>query len=116
MTFEEAIPVLFEVVTRYSARPDIPIEAEEFFTSLVTNYDDPDSLRSYLEKQAPGWFRCFREPPDWIQNPEWPWAAGRPMVFVGCIDAPQNTFHDDGRFYLFWSPEVGTTECVIQVA
>ena len=42
--------------------------------------------------------------------------GGRPMVFVGSIEAPPGTFHDDARFYVFWSPEVGTRECVIQVA
>ena len=27
----------------------------------------------------------MRERPDWIQDPEWPWAGGKPMVFVGSI-------------------------------
>jgi hypothetical protein len=116
MTFEEATPVLFNVITRYGARPDVPIAAEEFFTELVTRFDDHLALRRHLEEHAAGWFRCLREPPDWIQSPDWPWAGGRPMVFVGSIDAPPETFHDDGRFYLFWSPEVGTTACVIQVS
>lgn len=116
MTFEEATPDLFDVIGRYGARPDVPIAAEEFFTELVTRFDDRDALRRYLEDQAGGWFRCLREPPDWIQGPEWPWAGGRPMVYVGGIDAPPGTFHDDARFYVFWSPEVGTRECVIQVA
>jgi hypothetical protein len=38
------------------------------------------------------------------------------MVFVGSIDAPPGTFHDEARFYVFWSPEVGTTECVMPTA
>ncbi|OWK46515.1 hypothetical protein FRUB_00214 [Fimbriiglobus ruber] len=38
------------------------------------------------------------------------------MVFVGSIDAPSGTFHDEARFYVFWSPETGTRECVVQVA
>lgn len=116
MTFDEAIPVLFEVIPRYGARPDIPIEAEEFFTELVASFDDRDVLRSHLEANAPVWFRCLREQPDWIQDAEWPWSGGRPMVFVGSIDAPPGTFHDDARFFVFWSPEVGTRQCTIQVA
>jgi hypothetical protein len=116
MTFEEAIPELFAVVPRFGARPDIPVAAEEFFTDLVARFDDRSDLRQRLEELAPGMFRCLRERPDWIQDAEWPWAAGKPMVFVGSIDAPSGTFHDDARFFVFWSPEVGTRECVIQVA
>jgi hypothetical protein len=116
MTFDEAIPELFAVIPRFGARPDIPIAAEDFFTELVARFDDRAALRRHLEEVVPGMFRCLREPPDWIQGPEWPWADGRPMVFVGSIDAPPRTFHDDARFYVFWSPEVGTRECVIQVA
>jgi hypothetical protein len=116
MTFEEAIPVLFDVLPRFGARPDVPIEAEEFFTALVTQFEAAAALRRHLEDHAPKWFRCLTGPPEWIQSPEWPWAGGKPMVFVGSIDAPPGPFHDDARFYAFWSPEVGTTECVIQVA
>ncbi len=116
MTFEEAIDELFDVIPRYGARPDVPIAAEEFFTELAARFDDRARLRHYLEANAAAWFRWLREPPDWIQDPDWPWAGGRPMVFVGSIDAPPGTFHDDGRFNLFWSPEIGITQCVIQVS
>jgi hypothetical protein len=97
-------------------RPDVPIEAEEFFTELVARFDDRAALHRHLEDQAGGWFRCLRELPDWIQGADWPWSGGRPMVFVGSIDAPPGTFHDDARFYVFWSPEVGNRECIIQVS
>jgi hypothetical protein len=116
MTFEEMIPDLFDIVPLAGARPDVPIEAEEFFTQLVARYSDREACRRYIEEHLFDWFRCLGDKPDWIQAPEWPWAGGRPMVFVGSIDAPPGTFHDDGRFYVFWSPEIGTTECVIQVA
>jgi hypothetical protein len=116
MTFEEAIPELFDVIPRYGARPDIPIAAETFFTELVLRFDDRATLRRHLEEHAAEWFRCLQRRPEWIQDPEWPWAGGRPMVFVGSIDAPPGTFHDDARFYVFWSPEIGTRECIIQVA
>lgn len=116
MTFEDATPVLFSVIRPYGARPDIPIAAEEFFTDLAARFDDPAALRRHLEAHAAGWFRYLGLQPDWLQDPEWPWAGGRPRAFVGSIDAPAGTFHDDARFYVFWSPEVGTRECVAQVA
>jgi hypothetical protein len=43
---------------------------------LVAGFDDPATLRRYLEEQAPGWFRCLRDRPDWIHEPEWPWTGG----------------------------------------
>ena len=116
MTFEQAISELFDVIPRYGARPDIPIEAEEYFTALVARFEDRAALRQHLEESAPGMFRCLREPPDWIQGEDWQWSHGQPMVFVGSIDAPPGTFHDDARFYVFWSPEIGNTKCVIQVS
>lgn len=116
MTFEEAIPELFAVIGRFGARPDIPIAAEGFFTELAARFDDRAALRRHLEELAPRMYRCLRNRPVWIHDPEWPWADGRPMVFVGSIDAPSGTFHDDARFYVFWSPEVGVRECIIQVA
>lgn len=116
MTFEESIPELFAVISRFGARPDVPIAAEAFFTEMAARFDNRTALRQQLEELAPTMFRCLRGPPDWIQEAEWPWAGGRPMLFVGSIDAPPGTFHDDARFYVFWSPEDGTRECVIQVA
>ena len=116
MTFDEMIPDLFDIIPRFGARPDVPIEAEEFFTALVARFDSREECRKHLEQNAGKWYRSLEEPPDWIQDPDWPWFKGRPMVFVGAIDAPRGTFHDDARFYVFWSPEVGVTDCIIQVA
>jgi hypothetical protein len=116
MSFEEMIPDLFEVVPRSGARPDVPREAEEFFTQLVARFTDREACRRYIEEHLLEWFRCLRDQPAWIQEPDWPWEGGKPMVFVGSLDPPAGTFHDDARFFVFWSPEIGTTRCVIQVA
>jgi hypothetical protein len=116
MTFNEMLPDLYELVSPTGAMPDSPLEAEEFFTQLVAQFSDRASLRQHVATHVPQWFRSLRQPPDWIQNPEWLWEGGKPMVFVGSIDAPRGTFHDDARFYVFWSPGIGTTKCVIQVA
>ena len=116
MTFDEMHSELFQVVSRYGARPDVPLEAESFFTELVGRFDDRDTCRRFLDDHAAEWFRCLSEPPVWIQEAEWQWEGGKPMVFVGSIDAPMGTLHDDARFFLFWSPDFGTTKCVIQIA
>ena len=40
------------------------------------------------------------------------------MVFVGALDrGPEvSGLHDDARFFVFWDPESGVTETVIQVS
>ena len=114
MTFDDAYDVLLDVISRCGARPGY--EAEDFLTKFVANFSDMETLRASLEENAPKWFRCLGALPEWIQEADWPWFDGKPMVFVGSIDAPSGTFHDDGRFFLFWSPKTGITDCVIQVA
>lgn len=110
------LPDLFDLLRPLKATPDVPLEAEEYFTAVVAAFDDRGRCRAHLEAIVPGMFTCLRDRPDWIQDPAWQWFKGRPMAFVGSIDAPAGTFHDDARFYLFWSPEEGVTECVIQVS
>src|SRR5579859_4843399 len=116
MTFEELIPDLFELLNRAGARPDFPIEAETFFSELVASLRDRDECRRYLEEHLTDWFRSLAGRPEWLQGAEWQWAEGKPMTFVGSLDAPAGTFHDDARFYLFWSPETGIIRCIIQVS
>jgi hypothetical protein len=116
MTLDVLLPDLFELFRPFHARPDYPIEAEEFFTTLVSQFSDRDACLNYIRLHLPTWFRSLSRRPDWIQGEEWLWWNGKPMVFVGSIDAPPGTFHDDGRFYLFWCPDSGVTRAVIQVA
>jgi hypothetical protein len=116
VTFDEMHPDLLDLLSPAGALPDVPAEAEEFFTQLVAQFPDKESCRQYIAANVSKWFRCLRGLPDWIQEADWPWARGHPMVFVGSIDAPRGVFHDDARFYLFWCPESGATQCVIQVA
>ena len=56
--------------------------------------------------------------PEWIQEAEWQFADGKPMVFVGQIDVPhaKGVFHDDASFFIFWSPDTGEVRGTIQVA
>ncbi|MHC4250539.1 MAG: hypothetical protein ACYS9X_15530 [Planctomycetota bacterium] len=116
MTLDEAFPDLVDVVSRYGARPDLPMEAGEYFAGLAASFDNRAALRAELDKRAREMFKSLRGLPEWIQEPEWPWSDGKPMVFVGSIDAPQGTFHDDARFFVFWSPDTGARECIIQIA
>ena len=116
MTFDDMLLNLLALTAPQGARPDVPQEAEAYFTQLVARFDDREKCRVHLAEVVPGMFRCLSGQPDWIQDPNWPWFKDEPLVFVGSLEAPPGTFHDDARFYVFWSPKVGITRCVIQVS
>ena len=105
--------VLVEVCSRYQVHPSIPTESETFFRELLSQYDGPpESLRSWLETQVSSSFISIDDRPHWIQEADWPFAGGKPMVFVGQIDIPVKSgstasryFHDDTSFYLFIQAE-----------
>jgi len=86
-------------------------QAEDFWRELWEQYDGPedDNRRiAWLQDQVPRYFRSFTARPKWIQNPDWPFAGGKPMIFVGQLDVDVEAgnlaaqfFHDDVSYYLF---------------
>ena len=83
-------------------------EAEDFWRKLWSECDgmDDEGRKAYLRAQIPKYFRSCGEPPHWIQNPDWPFCGGLPMVFVGQNDVDAKGlagtfFHDDVSYYVF---------------
>jgi len=59
-------------------------------------------------------FRCLGEPPEWIQEPDWPINENGPLVFLGQLSV-LNYFHDESAAYVFHDPTTGGCETIIQV-
>lgn len=105
----EIYGLVVKVASRYGVDPLMSRSSEEFFGNLLAQYSgDLDSLAAWLEEQIPKHFVAVGERPRWIQNPEWPFADGQPMIFVGQIDMPAQPegmatelFHDDTSLYVF---------------
>lgn len=103
----ETYQLVVETARRFSVDPSMSIEAENFFSELVTQYEgDKAGLVDWLEEQIPQYFVAIGERPRWLQNPEWPFADGRPMIFAGQIDwkheeIPPEVFHDNTSLYVF---------------
>ena len=86
-------------------------QAEEFWRDLWDRYDGPeddDSRVAWVQDQVPRYFRSLTTLPRWIQNPNWPFAGGKPMIFVGQLDVDVKAgnlaaqfFHHDVSYYLF---------------
>jgi hypothetical protein len=111
----EIYMMLVDVCKTYAVCPSSSLESENFFRHLLTQYAeeaDPANISQWLQEQITKYFIAVGERPKWIQNPEWPFADGKPMIFVGQIDlSVQNEvvskiYHDDTSLYLFVGQKV----------
>jgi hypothetical protein len=113
--YEDLLPIVYDV----GAQVDVPIESEQFFYGIVVDYaGSRDECIEYIRSSLSTWFKSIGSRPQWLQEPEWQFSDGKPMTFVGQIDveARSSGFHDNARFFVFWSPDTGETKTVIQVA
>ena len=110
---------IYEAITRYGALPDYPSDARDFLQRQLDEFVGTDEqFVSYIRSKSGEWFRSAAGLPPWIQEAEWQYADGRPMLYVGYVGLPENSgwLHDEARFFVFWSPELGMTKVVIQVS
>jgi hypothetical protein len=71
-------------------------------------------LKKWLKGELLKRFRYVAKPPRWIQSPAWPVNGTRPLVFLGQLDV-NDFFHDAAIVYVFYDPESGSSENIIQV-
>ncbi len=97
---------------------DLSHECEEFLAGIRTNFSGDDyQFVDFVRANTANWFRCVSSYPEWIQNAEWQFHNGKPMLFVGQIALPASAgiFHDEAAIFVFLS-ETGVIKNVIQVA
>lgn len=119
MNLDDVYSELLELVSKHGTQLTAPIEAEEFFTRQVESFNGSrEQLLEHFRVNLPTWFRAISDQPRWIQEAEWQFTRGEPMVFVGQLDVPAGTgiYHDDASFFVFVDPRSGETKTVIQVA
>lgn len=119
MELDDIFEELLVLVTDYGAQVDVPIESEQFFTTLIEEFHGTQAeFLSFVRDNLPLWFRSVPEHgPSWIQEAEWQFHDGKPMLFLGEIPIPKSAglFHDDAAVFVFLS-EDGVSKSVIQVA
>jgi hypothetical protein len=116
---EKVYEMLLDVCLKHGCRPDVPIEAEDFFRELVATYSgSEEGFAHWLEEQVVRQFRSIRNRPEWLQSPEWPVFQGKPMLFVGQIDLPEGStaiLNHNASFYVFWDyGGTGSTKVIVQ--
>lgn len=114
LDYERLWPKLIDIVSQHGADVD-----REFFDNCAQGFHGSEQdFIDFVRKNAAHWYQSLGHSPRWIQEAEWPFSDGRPMIFVGQLDikGPSTYFHDDASFFLFWNPQNGETKTVIQVA
>ena len=114
--------LLVEVSYRWGVDPSSSLESEQFFRDLLKKYKGPSSkedVAKWFEIEIRHNFTALGERPRWIQEPEWPFAKGKPMVFAGQIDVSTKGngvrfFHDDTSLYVCVSPDAAPTVIIQQ--
>jgi hypothetical protein len=71
-------------------------------------------LRDWLKKRFLEKFRYATVPPEWLQNPEWLYSQGEPLIFLGQISV-EHFFHDEAAVYVFYNPKTGACETIVQI-
>lgn len=97
---------------------DITGDCELFLLDLRANFTGTDDeFVEHVRENVGSWFRVITSCPEWIQNAEWQFHRGKPMIFAGEIPIPKSAglYHDDACVFVFLS-EDGVTTNVIQVA
>lgn len=116
----DKMDILIDLGQEFSFDPTSSIESEKYFIKLLEKYKEynNDELKKVLKEVLKKDFKLLNEQPDWIQDPEWQFNNGVPMIFVGQIEVKQNrkVFHDDAIFYVFWDSEDGETKTIIQLS
>lgn len=119
MKFDDVYPDLLKVVSKAGALVDVPIESERFFSNVVESFNGTrEELLSYVEANLDRWFKRVDATPSWLQEAEWQFDEGVPMVFVGQLNVPKSAghFHDDAALFVFLNPSNGKVKTVLQVS
>jgi hypothetical protein len=118
VNYESCYRNLIAVGRKYGFRPDVPLDAEDFFRKLVASYTgNDDDFMPWLDEQAKRYYASLLLSPRWIQDPEWPLFQGEPMLFVGQVDIPfgaSSLLNHEASFYVFWDRTTGATKVVVQ--
>lgn len=115
MISEDIYPKLLATVSMVGA--DLTDECELFFENELASFSgSAEDFVVHARTQIHRWFRCVAAYPEWLQNAEWQFDAGKPMMFTGQLAVPRSSglFHDDAAIFVFVNPS-GIIRTVLQI-
>lgn len=110
---------LLEACIPHQVDPSSSIDSENYFRELLDAYTgttDMQSVSEWLKNHIKQNFQYLSQLPIWLQNADWQYEDGHPMIFVGQIDIQHDVnklFHDDTTFFIFYGKQ-GKTKVVVQ--
>lgn len=72
-------------------------------------------LQKWLKKQFAEKFKYVSKPPLWLQNPDWLFAQGEPLIFLGQLSV-ERFFHDQAAVYVFYNPKTNACHTIVQMS
>ncbi|PHR99100.1 MAG: hypothetical protein COA78_25365 [Blastopirellula sp.] len=119
MNYDDVYVELVTTLSDIGVRPDLPIACEDYFARMADDFaGDESDFINYVSENMRSWFRNLSVEPEWLQEPEWQFHNGKPMIFVGQITVPHTGefFTDTAAFFTFWDLDLGETKVIVQVA
>jgi hypothetical protein len=117
--------VTFKATTAFQERYDLLLRAQPDWLDVDLNWLEQNviseaggltgpELEEWLRNRLLELFRYVAEPPEWIQDADWPINENGPLVFLGQLTI-HDYFHDEAAAYVFHDPTTGACETIIQV-
>ena len=80
---------LLDLCCKYDLDPEMNIDSEKYFLNAIDSFgiNDNDELIRQLEIKIKKEFVSLNSQPEWIQNPDWQFNEGKPMIFIGQLTA-----------------------------
>jgi hypothetical protein len=75
-----------------------------YFSDITKNYkkDNKKEIKELIKNKIKNDFIYIKNPPKWIQSPNWPIEDGEPLIFIGELDMG-NILHDTSKIYVFYN-------------
>jgi hypothetical protein len=91
--FESSIPTedlirLTAIGQRYGFEPLSSTEMESYFTRLLQKFT-VDEIEAEIVPQS---FISLKAVPQWLQGAEWPLHDDEPLIFLGQLEVPSNSY------------------------
>ncbi|EAE8886543.1 hypothetical protein BSX39_14885, partial [Listeria monocytogenes] len=84
-----------------------------YFSSIL-NKNTLNTLekKEQIKKKVKADFKYLKTPPKWLQNPEWKFANGKPLLFIGELDiVPEK---NRAKIYVFFNQSDETYHIINQ--
>jgi hypothetical protein len=76
----------------------------EYFSTIIKNYNGKNKkeIKEEIREKIKNDFIYMKNPPKWLQSPNWPIENGQPLIFIGELDMGE-LLHDMSKVFIFYN-------------